>query len=73
MTIFDQSCLHKTLNYNTGLRISLDFGIIISKNTNINKFTSRYRNNFFNPNKKNIDSIFLNKKKIKSIFNSSYQ
>ena len=31
LTIFDQSCLHKTLNNNCGLRISIDFGIIVSK------------------------------------------
>jgi len=72
MTIFDQSCLHKTLNYNTGLRISLDFGIIICESININKFTIRYKNNFFNPNKKNNFSALFDKKKIKSIFSKSY-
>ena len=72
ITIFDQSCLHKTVNYNKGLRISLDFGIIISKSININKFTNRYKNNFFNPNKKNNFSALFDKKKIKSIFSKSY-
>ena len=31
ITLFDQSCLHKTVNKNADLRLSLDFGLILKK------------------------------------------
>ena len=55
--------MHKTLNYNCGLRISIDFGMIVSQNINKSSFSNRYKNNFFKPkNKEAINNIF--KKKI---------
>ena len=72
LTIFDQSCLHKTLNYNCGLRISIDFGMIVSKNINKSSFSNRYKNNFFKPkNKEAINNIFK-KQKFKSMFDKSF-
>ena len=72
LTIFDQSCLHKTLNYNCGLRISIDFGMIVSKNINKSSFSNRYKNNFFKPkNKEAINNIFKNQK-FKSMFDKRF-
>ena len=65
ITLFDQSCLHKTVNKNTDLRLSLDFGLILKKKK-LKKFEKRYQNKFFNIKKnspakvKNLISIKTN-------------
>jgi hypothetical protein len=72
LTIFDQSCLHKTLNFNKGLRVSIDFGIIVSKKTDISLFSKRYKDNFFSPDNKLKFVKTLKSKKLKSIFSKEY-
>lgn len=58
ITIFDQACLHRTINFNRNLRLSLDFGIIID-NKRKRFFSKRYKNRFLD--NKNISIIKLKK------------
>ena len=46
LTIFDQTCLHKTMNKNKGLRLSLDFGITLKFVKNKKTFLKRYKKRF---------------------------
>lgn len=59
LTIFDQACLHKTKNYNTNLRLSLDFGIIIN-NGKEKIFSKRYKNRFLKKKKITIKELKKN-------------
>ena len=46
LTIFDQACLHKTMNKDRGLRLSLDFGITLKSIKNKKIYSKRYKNRF---------------------------
>ena len=46
LTIFDQTCLHKTMNKNKGLRLSLDFGITLKLAEDKKIFLKRYKRRF---------------------------
>ena len=46
LTIFDQTCLHKTMNKNKGLRLSLDFGITLKLAEDEKIFLKRYKRRF---------------------------
>ena len=46
LTIFDQACLHRTVNKNRDLRLSLDFGITLTSNKQKKKFVDRYKKRF---------------------------
>ena len=52
LTIFDQACLHRTVNKNRDLRLSLDFGITLINNKQKKIFTDRYKKRFIERNKK---------------------
>jgi hypothetical protein len=56
ITLFDQSCLHKTENKNKDLRLSLDFGLILKKNK-FKKFEKRYQNKFISIKKNPPNSV----------------
>ena len=71
LIIFDQITLHKTLNFNKGLRVSIDFGIMINKNFKKSSFSDRYKNNFFDPSKsKNFMNLY--KYQLNSIFDKKF-
>ncbi len=65
LTIFDQACLHQTMNKDKDLRLSLDFGITLKSIKEKKKFSNRYKNRFFK-NKLGINKIkkLLNLKSI---------
>ena len=48
LTIFDQSCLHRTVNKNRNLRLSLDFGITLKSIKEKRIFRKRYKKRFLN-------------------------
>jgi hypothetical protein len=52
LTIFDQACLHRTVNKNRDLRLSIDFGITLINNKQKKIFTDRYKKRFIERNKK---------------------
>jgi len=70
LTIFDQACLHKTINKNKNLRLSLDFGIIIHKGRK-SIFLKRYKKRFLSKKKITINQLIksLSPKSIHEKFN----
>ena len=56
ITIFDQACLHKTKNKNCGIRLSIDFGIILKENISKKILLKRYKDRFIK-NYKNLPII----------------
>lgn len=52
LTIFDQLCLHRTVNKNRDLRLSIDFGITLIKIKKKKIFTDTYKKRFIEKNKK---------------------
>ena len=72
LTIFDQACLHRTVNKNRDLRLSLDFGITLINNKQKKKFIDRYKKRFIERNKKiNLNQLIkiLKPKSIHEKFN----
>ena len=72
ITIFDQACLHKTKNKNCGIRLSIDFGIILKENISKKILLKRYKDRFI----KNRSILNINKLtkilKPQSIFSENY-
>lgn len=72
LTIFDQACLHRTLNKNRDLRLSVDFGITLINSKQKKTFTERYKKRFIERNKKiNLNQLIkiLKPKSIHEKFN----
>ena len=72
LTIFDQACLHRTVNKNRDLRLSLDFGITLINNKQKKTFIGRYKKRFIEKNKKiNLNQLIkiLKPKSIHDKFN----
>jgi hypothetical protein len=72
LTIFDQACLHRTVNKNRDLRLSLDFGITLINNKQKKTFIARYKKRFIEKNKKiNLNQLIkiLKPKSIHDKFN----
>ena len=46
LTIFDQACLHQTMNKDKDLRLSLDFGITLKSIKNKKIYSKNYKNRF---------------------------